>query len=61
MIVGFREAKEIHQAALWLGGLEAVTDVLRDSEDLFMATLYKWLCTILSIVLTTQGVRLTGR
>ncbi len=26
-----------HQAALWLGGLEAVTDGLRDSKDLVLA------------------------
>ncbi len=36
-IEGFREVKVIHQAALWLGGLEAVTDGLRDSEDLVLA------------------------
>ncbi len=28
MIEGFREVKESHQAALWLGGLEVVTDGL---------------------------------
>ncbi len=27
----------IHQAALWLGGLEAVIDDLSDSEDLVLA------------------------
>ncbi len=36
-IEGFREVKESHQAALWLGGLEAVTDGLRDSKDLVPA------------------------
>ncbi len=36
-IEGFREIKESHQAALWLGGLEAITDGLRDSRDLVLA------------------------
>ncbi len=36
-IEGFREVKESHQAALWFGGLETVTDGLRDSEDLVLA------------------------
>ncbi len=33
-VEGFREVKETPQAALWLGGLEAITDGLRDSKDL---------------------------
>ncbi len=33
MIEGLREIKESHQAALWLGGLEAITEGLRDSKD----------------------------
>ncbi len=36
MIEGLREIKESHQAALWLGGLEAITDGLRDSMDLVL-------------------------
>ncbi len=36
-LIGFREVKENHQAALWLGGLEAVTGGLRDYEDLVLA------------------------
>ncbi len=48
-------------AALWLGGLEAVTDGLRDSEESASARLHKWLFTILSIVLITQDVSLTGQ
>ncbi len=68
---------ESHQAALWLGALEAITDGLRDSKDLVLAgaklveaSLFaakpssaryqNRLCTILSSVLTTQDVRLTG-
>ncbi len=34
---GFREVNESHQAALWLGGLEAITDGLRDSKNLILA------------------------
>ncbi len=34
---GFQEVKESHQAALWLGGLEAITDGLRDSKNLVLA------------------------
>ncbi len=37
MIIGFREFKESYQVALWLGGLEAITDGLRDSKDLVLA------------------------
>ncbi len=37
MIEGFREVKESSQAALWLGGLEFITDGLRDSKDLVTA------------------------
>ncbi len=36
-VEGFREIKETHQAALWLGGLESITDGLRDSKDLVLA------------------------
>ncbi len=36
-IGGFREVKESHPAALWLGGLEAITDGLRGSKDLVLA------------------------
>ncbi len=36
-IEGLREVKESHQSALWLGGLEAITDGLRDSKDLILA------------------------
>ncbi len=36
-VEGFREVKESHQAALWLGGLEAIDDGLRDSKDLVLA------------------------
>ncbi len=36
-IEGFREVKESHEAALWLCGLEAVTDGLRDTENLVLA------------------------
>ncbi len=36
-IEGFREVKESHQAALWLGGLKAVTGGLHDSVDLVLA------------------------
>ncbi len=37
MIEGFREVNESHQAALWFGGLEAITDGLRDSKKLVLA------------------------
>ncbi len=30
-------SQESHQAVLWLGGLEAITDGLRDSKDLALA------------------------
>ncbi len=36
-VEGFCEVKESHKAALWLGGLEAITDGLRDSNDLVLA------------------------
>ncbi len=36
-IEGFREVKESHQAALWFGGLKAITDGLRDSKNLGLA------------------------
>ncbi len=36
MIEGFREVKESSQAALWLGGLQAITDGLRDCKDLVL-------------------------
>ncbi len=71
---GFREAKEIHQASLRLGGLEAVHGGLRDSEDVILtevcllqshplvsARLYRCLCTIVYSVLTTQDAWLAGR
>ncbi len=32
-----RVVKESHQAALWLGGLEAITDGLCDSKDFVLA------------------------
>ncbi len=35
-IKGFREVKVSHQAALWFGRPEAVTDGLRDSEGLVL-------------------------
>ncbi len=35
-IEGFREVNVSHQAALWLGRPEAVTDGLRDSEGLVL-------------------------
>ncbi len=36
-VEGFREVKESHKAALWLGGLEDITDGLRDFKDLVLA------------------------
>ncbi len=79
---GFREVKKRHETALWLGGLEAITDGLRDSKNLVLAgaklaeaslfaakpsslslsaRLHSRLCTILSIILRKQNVRLTAR
>ncbi len=36
-IEGFREVKKSHQAALRLGGLEAIADGLHDSKDMVLA------------------------
>ncbi len=33
----FGDVQDSHQSALWLGGLEAVADALRDFEDLALA------------------------